>query len=147
MTSSLTGRVAHNQEAPNILGVDIRILATRVLRARLVNEIHPRKVLGYPTLQTVVRWSICRDLSCKRSLSALRSRRGDKAIMLLAIYAWLCQGCTLESQPQCLLSNARISLRRNCIRFRSKAGDAKCTSLTVFKVSAGRLHDRRAAAI
>src|SRR5271154_6032169 len=28
------GRVAHNQEASNILGVDIGILATRVLRAR-----------------------------------------------------------------------------------------------------------------
>src|SRR5271169_3389116 len=28
------GRVAHNSEASNILGVDIRILATRVLRAR-----------------------------------------------------------------------------------------------------------------
>ena len=31
------GRVAHNQKLQNILGVDIRILATRVLRARLVN--------------------------------------------------------------------------------------------------------------
>jgi hypothetical protein len=28
------GRVAHNQKPLNILGVDIRILATRVLRAR-----------------------------------------------------------------------------------------------------------------
>src|SRR5271163_4074849 len=27
---------------------------------------HVRKVLGSPTLQTVVRWSICRDLSCLR---------------------------------------------------------------------------------
>jgi hypothetical protein len=25
----------------------------------------PEKVLGSPTLQTVVRWSICRDLSCE----------------------------------------------------------------------------------
>jgi hypothetical protein len=32
------GRVAHNQKALNILSVDTRILATRVLRARKTRE-------------------------------------------------------------------------------------------------------------
>src|SRR2546430_2489084 len=38
-------------------------------------EMHVRKVLGSPTLQTVVRWSICRDLSCKIRVLALREKR------------------------------------------------------------------------
>src|SRR5271154_6222765 len=38
-------------------------------------EMHVRKVLGSPTLQTVVRWSICRDLSCKIRVFALRDKR------------------------------------------------------------------------
>ena len=38
-------------------------------------EMHVRKVLGSPTLQTVVRWSICRDLSCKMRVLALRDKR------------------------------------------------------------------------
>src|SRR5436305_3375411 len=38
-------------------------------------EMHVRKVLGSPTLQTVVRWSICRDLSCKIRVLALRDKR------------------------------------------------------------------------
>src|SRR5271156_136709 len=38
-------------------------------------EMHARKVLGSPTLQMVVRWSICRDLSCKIRVFALRDKR------------------------------------------------------------------------
>src|SRR5271155_2494951 len=42
-------------------------------------EMHVRKVLGSPTLQTVVRWSICRDLSCKIRVLALRDKRSLSA--------------------------------------------------------------------
>jgi hypothetical protein len=42
-------------------------------------EMHVRKVLGSPTLQTVVWWSICRDLSCKIRVLALRDKRSLSA--------------------------------------------------------------------
>jgi hypothetical protein len=38
-------------------------------------EMHVRKSLGSPTLQTVVWWSICRDLSCKIRVFALRDKK------------------------------------------------------------------------
>jgi hypothetical protein len=42
-------------------------------------EMHAQKVLGKPprslTLQTAARWSICRDLSCKIQVFALRDKR------------------------------------------------------------------------
>ena len=41
MTKQPDGRVAHNQKLLNILGVDIEILATQVLRARKTRKLGP----------------------------------------------------------------------------------------------------------
>jgi hypothetical protein len=47
-------------------------------------EMHVRKVLGPPTLQTVMWWSICRDLSYKIRGFALRDKRSLWAAALQA---------------------------------------------------------------
>src|ERR1700735_3345101 len=50
-------------------------------------EMHARNDLGSPDLQTVVRWSSCRDLSCKIRAFALRDKRSLLAAALILFRA------------------------------------------------------------
>jgi hypothetical protein len=77
-------------------------------------EIHVRRGLGPPTLQTVMRWSICRDLSYKIRVFALRDKRSlwAAAHTLSTVEKWDNPSLLLSLAFYCLYSCASPPLLR-----------------------------------